>query len=186
MTLAIGRFDSPIGVLALATVDDCVVGIDLRGDASALEAQLIKNSHGSHLPRRSPEGESLPRRSPEGGGGPSAEVLERLRRYFDGDIAALDEIAVDPVGTPFQRRVWTALRDVRAGTTTSYSELARRIGTPNAVRAVGAANGANPIPIVIPCHRVIGADGRLVGYGGGLDRKRWLLAHEGVGTLALL
>ena len=176
MTLAIGRFDSPIGVLALATVDDCVVGIDLRGDASALEAQLIKNGHGSRLSRRSPEGE----------GGPSVVVLDRLRRYFDGDIAVLDDIAVDPVGTPFQRRVWTALRDVRAGTTTSYSELARRIGTPNAVRAVGAANGANPIPIVIPCHRVIGADGRLVGYGGGLDRKRWLLAHEGVGTLALL
>lgn len=172
MTLAIGRFDSPIGALALATVDDCVVGIDLNGDPSALEAQLIKSA--------------LPRRSPEGEGGPSAVVLDRLQRYFEGDIAALDDIAVDPVGTPFQRRVWTALREVRAGTTTSYSELARRIGTPNAVRAVGAANGANPIPIVIPCHRVIGADGRLVGYGGGLDRKRWLLAHEGVGTLALL
>jgi len=171
MTLAIGRFDSPIGVLALATVDDCVVGIDLRGDASALETQLIKNPP-------SPFGLRRGRRLPS--------VVDRLQRYFDGDIAALDDIAVDPVGTPFQRRVWTALRDVRAGTTTSYSELARRIGTPNAVRAVGAANGANPIPIVIPCHRVIGADGRLVGYGGGLDRKRWLLAHEGVGTLALL
>ena len=107
-------------------------------------------------------------------------MLGRLRRYFDGELDALDDIAVDPAGTPFQLRVWTALRDVRAGTTTSYSALARHIGTPNAVRAVGAANGANPIPIIIPCHRVIGADGRLVGYGGGLDRKRWLLAHEGV------
>src|SRR6185295_335166 len=141
MTLAIGRFDSPIGALALATVDDCVVGIDLNGDPSALEAQLIKSA--------------FPRRSPQGEGGPSAMVLDRLQRYFEGDIAALDDIAVDPVGTPFQRRVWTALREVRAGTTTSYGALARRIGTPNAVRAVGAANGANPIPIVIPCHRVI-------------------------------
>jgi methylated-DNA-[protein]-cysteine S-methyltransferase len=184
MTLAIGRFDSPIGPLAVATRDDRLVAIDLRGDASALEAQLIGQGGDSSLPRRSPQGEgwSLPRRSPQGEG----RVIECLRRYFDGTIGAIDDIAVNPAGTPFQLRVWTALREVRAGTTTSYGALARRIGTPNAVRAVGAANGANPIPIVIPCHRVIGADGRLVGYGGGLDRKRWLLAHEGVRTLPLL
>jgi methylated-DNA-[protein]-cysteine S-methyltransferase len=87
---------------------------------------------------------------------------------------------VRPSGTPFQRRVWDALRAIPVGTTSSYRDLAIRIGSPSAIRAVGAANGANPIPIVIPCHRVIGAGGNLVGYGGGLDRKRWLLAHEGV------
>jgi methylated-DNA-[protein]-cysteine S-methyltransferase len=162
MTLAIGRYDSPIGPLALATVGDCVVGIDLAGNPVALEAQLVKKGGVAASERLSPQ------------------VLSCLQRYFAGEIEAIDDVAVDPAGTPFQLRVWTALRDVRAGTTTSYSALAQRIGTPNAIRAVGAANGANPIPIVIPCHRVIGADGRLVGYGGGLDRKRWLLAHEGV------
>jgi methylated-DNA-[protein]-cysteine S-methyltransferase len=83
-------------------------------------------------------------------------------------------------GTPFQRSVWSALRRIPAGTTTSYGALAEHIERPTAVRAVGHANGANPISVVVPCHRVIGADGSLTGYGGGLDRKRWLLAHEGV------
>ena len=107
-------------------------------------------------------------------------LADRLRAYFNGDLRALDTISVDPEGTPFQREVWRALQQIPAGRTCSYAELARAIGRPDAVRAVGAANGANPIPIVIPCHRVIGANGRLVGYGGGLERKRWLLAHEGV------
>ena len=114
------------------------------------------------------------------------DLLDALDRYFAGDLTAIDALAVNPSGTPFQLRVWSALRDVRAGSTTSYSAVAKRLGTPQAVRAVGAANGANPIPIVIPCHRVIGADGRLVGYGGGLERKRWLLAHEGVRSGLLL
>ena len=108
-----------------------------------------------------------------------SQTLDRLRAYFDGDIAALDPIPAEPSGTPFQLRVWSMLRRIPAGRTWTYSELAHAIGRPDAVRAVGAANGANPIPIVIPCHRVIGADGRLVGYGGGLERKRWLLTHEG-------
>ena len=85
---------------------------------------------------------------------------------------------MDTGGTPFQRKVWSALRDIGVGRTASYSEVAKAVGSPSAVRAVGAANGANPIPIVIPCHRVIGADGSLCGYGGGLERKRWLLRHE--------
>ena len=88
-------------------------------------------------------------------------------------------------GTPFQQRVWNALRAIPAGSTLSYSELARRVGAQAAVRAVGAANGANPVALVVPCHRVIGANGTLVGYGGGLPRKRWLLAHEGVTTPSL-
>ena len=102
-----------------------------------------------------------------------------LRDYFVGDLDALDRLEVaDAGGTPFQRRVWRALRDIRCGTTLSYGELARRIGQPQAVRAVGLANGQNPINLVVPCHRVIGADGALTGYGGGLRRKRWLLSHE--------
>jgi methylated-DNA-[protein]-cysteine S-methyltransferase len=103
-----------------------------------------------------------------------------LRRYFDGDVHALDEVQVELNGTQFQKDVWTALRRIPVGTTISYSTLAKRIGHRTAVRAVGTANGANPVAIVVPCHRVIGSDGSLTGYGGGLDRKRWLLAHEGV------
>ena len=103
-----------------------------------------------------------------------------LSRYFDGDCGSLDAVAVELNGTEFQRRVWQALRRIPPGSTISYAELARRIGEPGAVRAVGAANGANPIAVVVPCHRVIGSDGTLTGYGGGLDRKRWLLTHEGV------
>lgn len=103
----------------------------------------------------------------------------RLARYFDGDLRAFDGVVLDPGGTDFQRSVWNALGEIPAGSTTSYSNLARRIGAPSAVRAVGAANGANPIWLIIPCHRAIGANGALTGYAGGLERKRWLLRHEG-------
>jgi methylated-DNA-[protein]-cysteine S-methyltransferase len=108
-----------------------------------------------------------------------AGAASALRRYFAGDLRAIDALAVDPGGTPFQQRVWAALRKIPVGTTVAYSALAQRLGDPLAVRAVAAANGQNPIGIVIPCHRVIGADGSLVGYGGGLPRKSWLLGHEG-------
>jgi methylated-DNA-[protein]-cysteine S-methyltransferase len=101
-----------------------------------------------------------------------------LVRYFDGEPAALDTIPVAFTGTPFQLQVWKALRSIAAGTTMSYGALAQRIGRPKAVRAVGLANGSNPIGLVVPCHRVVGSDGSLTGYGGGLPRKRWLLAHE--------
>jgi len=103
-----------------------------------------------------------------------------LRAYLAGRLDALDDIPVEPGGTPFQRRVWAALREIPAGTTTSYGKLAERLGQPAASRAVGLANGSNPVSIVVPCHRVIGAGGDLTGYGGGLERKRWLLEHEGV------
>lgn len=103
-----------------------------------------------------------------------------MRRYFEGDIAVLADLPVATAGTTFQTSVWQALRTIADGTTISYAELARRIGKPKAVRAVGLANGQNPIGIVVPCHRVIGSDGRLTGYGGGLERKQWLLRHEGV------
>ncbi len=101
-----------------------------------------------------------------------------LERYFDGEIAALDTISVAFTGTPFQKKVWNALRTIPGGTTLSYGALARCIGEPKAVRAVGLANGRNPIGVVVPCHRVISSDGSLTGYGGGLPRKRWLLEHE--------
>jgi O-6-methylguanine DNA methyltransferase len=171
MSLAIGCCESPLGPLAVATDGDSVVAIDLGGDEAALAARL---------------GQGLAAPGFRAASAPSSSILGRLRAYFDGELDALDAIEVRPEGTPFQQRVWSALRGVRAGSTTSYGALAARIGHPAAVRAVGAANGANPIPIVIPCHRVIGADGRLVGYGGGLDRKRWLLVHEGVVSGSLL
>ena len=101
-----------------------------------------------------------------------------LRAYFRGQLDAIDALPVHSAGSDFQRRVWQALREIPCGQTWSYSQLARHIGNPAAVRAVGLANGANPIGIVVPCHRVIGADGTLTGYGGGLERKRWLLQHE--------
>lgn len=116
-----------------------------------------------------------------GRSGPASRVLadarDQLGAYFG---AGLTEFTVPllPRGTDFQLRVWDALRRIRFGETVSYAELARRIGAPDAARAVGAANGRNPLPIIVPCHRVIGADGSLTGFGGGIERKRWLLAHE--------
>jgi len=105
-------------------------------------------------------------------------LTDTLRTYFSGQLDAIDGLSVRTEGTPFQREVWTALRDIPCGATVSYSQLAKRIGRPAAVRAVGLANGANPVGIVVPCHRVVGANGSLTGYGGGIERKRWLLDHE--------
>jgi methylated-DNA-[protein]-cysteine S-methyltransferase len=113
------------------------------------------------------------------GGRVAAAIRDALIAYLGGDLAAIEGIAVATGGTDFQRLVWAALRGIPAGTTISYGALAARIGHPAAVRAVGHANGANPVGIVVPCHRVIGASGSLTGYGGGLARKRWLLSHEG-------
>jgi methylated-DNA-[protein]-cysteine S-methyltransferase len=105
-----------------------------------------------------------------------------LARYFAGDPCSLDDLPLAATGTPFQERVWRALRTIPRGETRNYAEIAQAIGNPKAVRAVGLANGQNPVAIVVPCHRVIGSDGSLTGYGGGLERKRWLLAHEGART----
>ncbi len=106
-----------------------------------------------------------------------ADVVAQLREFFDGDRTTFD-LPLAPSGTEFQRRVWLALREIPYGQTRTYAEIAEAIGSPTAVRAVGAANGRNPLSIVVPCHRVIGADGSLTGFGGGLAAKRWLLAHE--------
>ncbi len=106
-------------------------------------------------------------------------AAEALLAWLAGDLTALDRVPVDPPGTPFQRAVWAELRRIPAGTTLSYGDLAVRMGDPAATRAVARANAQNPVGLFIPCHRVIGTDGRLTGYAGGLHRKRWLLAHEG-------
>ena len=107
-----------------------------------------------------------------------------VERYFAGEMDAFKGLVWKTNGTLFQRRVWTALCAIKPGQTESYKELAVRVGSPKGMRAVGLANGANPVAIVVPCHRVIGANGSLTGYGGGLPRKAWLLAHEGVVTPA--
>ncbi len=108
---------------------------------------------------------------------PFVDSVRQLREYFSGSRHEF-EIPLAPHGTEFQRRVWAALRDIPYARTVSYGDIAREIGNPKGVRAVGMANGRNPISIIVPCHRVIGADGSLTGYGGGMDRKKWLLAHE--------
>jgi methylated-DNA-[protein]-cysteine S-methyltransferase len=159
------RYDTPIGLLLVATDDrGRVRAIDLHGD----EARLIP-----HLHRHFGKDADIRRTAMP------AALKRALDAYFAGDLHTLDDIPCVPDGTKFQQSVWTALRAIPAGQTLSYSGLAERLGNPRAVRAVGLANGSNPIPLIIPCHRVIGADGSLTGYGGGLERKRWLLAHEG-------
>lgn len=114
-----------------------------------------------------------------------ASVSRALAAYFEGDFAATATIEVDPGGTAFQKEAWAALRRIPPGETRTYAEQAAAIGRPAAVRAVGAANGANPVAIIVPCHRVIGADGTLTGFGGGIERKRWLLGHEGAAAVAV-
>jgi methylated-DNA-[protein]-cysteine S-methyltransferase len=107
-------------------------------------------------------------------------VKDGIAQYFAGELNAVDGLPCATGGTAFQRNVWAALRKILAGTTINYAVLAERIGKPRAARAVGRANGSNPISVIVPCHRVIGANGALTGYGGGLPRKQWLLAHEGI------
>ena len=162
MRLETGTFDSPIGTIRYATRDDHLVVLCFSESWERTRADLERHAG--------------PVQWSEGAGGP---VADQLRCYFGGEVTALDDIPVDLHGTEFQREVWSALRDIAAGTTISYGELARRIGRPRAVRAVGAANGANPVSLVLPCHRVVGSDRTLTGYGGGLHRKQWLLVHEG-------
>ena len=153
---------SPLGEIEIACSDSALI---------ALEFADADDRFQRSLQRRFGEVSLTKSRDPLG-------VKSRLEAYFAGDITGVDTIVVDGGGSPFQRRVWAALRTIPAGATTSYGALATRLAQPTATRAVGLANGANPISIVVPCHRVIGADGTLTGYGGGLPRKRWLLDHE--------
>jgi methylated-DNA-[protein]-cysteine S-methyltransferase len=110
------------------------------------------------------------------------EARDQLLEYFAGRRKVFD-LPLHPAGTPFQLAVWSALREIPFGSTRSYADVARRIGNPKAVRAVGAANGRNPLPIIVPCHRVIGSDGSMTGFGGGLPVKQFLLVHEGIGRV---
>jgi methylated-DNA-[protein]-cysteine S-methyltransferase len=162
-TLHLGSIASPVGELLVATLGDAVCAIAFEGG----EAE----TH-TYLARRYGECGQIQGRVP-------ARLRDALARYFEGDLAAFDGIEAVARGTAFQERAWGALRKIPAGRTASYADIARRIGQPTAVRAVGLANGQNPVPIIIPCHRIIGRDGSLTGFGGGLERKAWLLRHEG-------
>ena len=162
MELLVSRTASPLGeiVTVHAGTAMCALGFAdhwdrLRGD----------------LQRRIPAATFLEGPCPQ-------TTRDALEAYFAGDLDALADVELHLVGTPFQRSVWETLRTIAPGATASYGELAARVGRPHAARAIGAANGANPISLVVPCHRVIRSDGSLCGYGGGTDRKRWLLAHE--------
>lgn len=162
--LEIAECESPVGGITVAVHDGRVCGLGFTDRWEGLERWLERRFGRVRTTRASDP----------------AKVVSHLREYLHGSLDALDAIAVDAGGTPFQQSVWQALRRIAPGTTMSYGELAAVVGLPTASRAVGAANGANPISIVVPCHRVIGANGTLTGYGGGMPRKRWLLAHEGV------
>lgn len=165
MQLEIERRPSPLGAMLVVT--------DREGNLRALdfddyEARLHRLLRLHYAAVTLSEGKA------------PAPITAALDAYFAGDHAALDGIAVATGGTTFQREAWAALRAIPPGETWSYSRQAAHIGRPAAVRAIGMANGANPVAIVVPCHRVIGANASLTGYGGGLHRKRWLLEHEGV------
>jgi methylated-DNA-[protein]-cysteine S-methyltransferase len=162
--LTIDRLATPIGEALLVTDED--------GFLRAFDWSDFETRRATLTARYNPG-------APVTEGAAPAAVRRALTDYVDGDLAAIDRIPRRACGTAFQLACWRALCDIPAGTTATYGQQAARIGKPTAVRAVGLANGANPIGLVVPCHRVIGADGTLTGYGGGLHRKRWLLRHEG-------
>ncbi len=143
---------SPLGPVRLLGTEDAVQRLDL-GDEHAPEDAAVRPNFGG--------------------------FRDRLQAYFDGEVDALETLPAAPRGTPFQHEVWRTLRRVGPGRTVTYGELAQRVGRPKASRAVGLANARNPVALIIPCHRVIGSSGKLTGYAYGLDRKRWLLRHEG-------
>ena len=153
---------TPIDALTLAAKDGRLCLLHFGDREGAIRQELHRWYPGDSIEHR-----------PDPAGAATA-----LAKYFSGQLDAIESIAVELNGTPFQQRVWEALRAVRAGRTASYAEIASAVGSRAAVRAVGAANGANPVAIVVPCHRIIGSNGTLTGYGGGLKRKQWLLRHE--------
>jgi methylated-DNA-[protein]-cysteine S-methyltransferase len=164
--LMVGRLATPIGEALIVTDDE---GRLCALDWSDYEPRLLRTIRRHHGGAATLKPGPIPR-----------PVVMAVGAYFSGQLRSLEGLPCRTAGTPFQREVWGALRKIPVGRTLTYGALASRIGRPRAVRAVGLANGANPIGIVVPCHRVIGANGTLTGYGGGLPRKRWLLAHEGV------
>ena len=162
MDLQLNEFDSPLGIVLVATDDAAVRAVDFADYRDRMD-RLLNRHYGQYVLRA---------------GRDRVGAVTRLKAYFAGDLSAIDSLSVATNGTPFQQRVWTALRSIPSGKTISYGTLAKNIKQPTAGRAVGLANGSNPIAIIVPCHRVIGANKTLTGYGGGLHRKEWLLHHE--------
>lgn len=156
MTTYFCHIDSPVGALLLTGDGDAITRLYMQNQQHADQAQTHWQRDDSVF----------------------KTACEQLAAYFAGERQEFD-LRLAPAGTQFQRSVWQALLDIPYGQTQSYGDLAQRIGNPKASRAVGLANGRNPISIIVPCHRVIGANGSLTGYGGGIERKRWLLLHEG-------
>ncbi|HYC66843.1 methylated-DNA--[protein]-cysteine S-methyltransferase [Brevundimonas sp.] len=163
-TLTLDHVATPVGEVLLVT--------DAEGAVRALDFADYEARMMRLLGRHSPGSSLTPGRAPE-------TVRRAVEAYFSGNVRALDGLTVKTGGTEFQRTVWAALRAIPPGETRSYGQLAAAIGSPRAVRAAGLANGQNPVAVIVPCHRVIGANGTLTGYAGGLERKRWLLNHEG-------
>jgi methylated-DNA-[protein]-cysteine S-methyltransferase len=164
MQLWIDEVESPIGLLSIVVEAETGALCRLEFDGLTREAEQA-------LVARYGDVEWVRVENPHG-------ITSHIHAYFERDVTALDALPVSTAGTPFQERVWRALREIPAGRTASYGDIAQALGQPGAARAVGLANGQNPVALVVPCHRIIGADGTLTGYGGGLDRKRWLLDHE--------
>ena len=166
-TLMLDRVKTPIGALLIVCDDDGklrAAEFHDHEDRMHRSLRLSSATQGGYALRKA----AAP-----------AAVRDPIEAYFAGDLGVIDRIEVATGGTPFQQRVWRALRKITPGKTLTYGTLAARIGADKAMRAVGAANGANPVSVVVPCHRLIGANGSLIRYGGGLERKRWLLQHEG-------
>jgi methylated-DNA-[protein]-cysteine S-methyltransferase len=159
---------SPLGTVTILATDDALCAVVFSVARPRTLARIHSRFPGVVLKRR---------HDPNG-------YATRVRAYFSGDLNALDGITVDCGGTAFEEQVWTALRTIPPGTTITYRRLAEIVGRPRAIRAVGLANARNAVCLVIPCHRIIGSDGHLTGYGGGIWRKQWLLAHEGAPSLS--
>jgi methylated-DNA-[protein]-cysteine S-methyltransferase len=161
--LLIDKIDFALGQILLVADGPALCAVDFSGYETRMMKLLLKRYKTVELVEQS---------NPQG-------FSDRLRAYLAGEFTSVETIPVNPGGTPFQQQVWQTLRSIPVGTTLTYAQLANRVGNPTAYRAVGMANSQNPISIVLPCHRVIGSNTRLTGYAGGLDRKRWLLTHEG-------
>ncbi len=178
MKIRWARMETPVGPVVVAWSEHAVVFLDM-------EAIVERQSWKTRMVREEPEARMKSSLEKRFGGvelipaSSTAGPMQKLARYFAGDVAALDAIAVNTAGTPFQEKIWKGLRRIPAGKTLTYGEIATKAGRPGAARGAGGAVGSNPIAIIIPCHRIIGANERLTGFGGGLVRKRWLLRHEG-------
>ena len=164
MKLLVDDLETPLGTLAIVSDGASLCALDYRGFDDRMMG-FLRNRFDDGV-------EFTEADDPQG-------FTSAIRAYLAGDLRSIEGLAVKPGGTPFQQRVWAALREIPPGTTKTYGQLAAELGNPAASRAVGLANSLNPVAIVVPCHRVIGSNGKLTGYAGGLDRKQWLLRHEG-------